>query len=177
MHIRNRVISPIDLFNSCFAILLDPVKPFIDNPSNRARFDHWHYLIEPDVCRGQGCFEIRLRFEGTQTNIVQIRNDFAADLDNFVNRNPIAMRISEPLGSHEGCHGLRGGTYLGAQSENFGRDWNTIVEILEKGSENALNIFSLGTKLVEQNSLVVGEYGTAIHPRYIHLTANQLLSG
>ena len=172
IHIRNRVILPLNLFNDSVAILLDLVKSLVD--SQRERFSHWHYLIEPDTCRGQGCYEIRLRFEGNEANISQIKSTLITNLNNYVNQNHRAMSENEPLGSHEGCHGCRGEKYLGAQSENFGRDWNTIVEILQNGSEYALNVFSLGRTLVEGTSVQLGQWHT-IHPRYIHLPANQLL--
>jgi len=172
IHIRNRVLRPFDLFNDSLAILLNLVKPFVD--SHRTLFVRWHYLLEPDTCRGEGCYEIRLRFEGSETNIIQVKDALVVELNNFVNLRHIAMRENEPLGSHEGSHGRRGMMYLGAQSENFGRDWNTIVEIMEKGSEDALAIFNLGRTLVEDRSIGLGTWRTT-HPYYTHLPANQLL--
>jgi len=172
IHIRNRVIQPFDLFNDSVRILLELVQPFISN--QRERFSHWHYLLEPDMCRGEGCYEIRLRFEGSEANIGQVSPALITDLNNYANLTHGAMSESEPLGSHEGCHGCRGDRYLGPRSENFGRDWNAIVDLLQLGSENALQVFGLGRTLVEDKSLRLGSWRT-VHPYYIHLPANQLL--
>lgn len=172
IHIRNRIVQQQNLFYDSVAILLDLVKPLVD--SQRERFSHWHYLIEPDTCRGQECYETRLRFEGSETNIGRIKGTLVTRLNNYVNQTHRVMSETEPLGSHEGCHGCRGENYLGSQSENFGRDWNTIVEILQNGSEHSLNVFSLGRTLVENRSVQLGQWRT-IHPYYIHLPANQLI--
>jgi len=172
IHIRNRVLVPLDLFKDGTAILRDLVKPFVDG--HRTLFVHWHYLLEPDICRGEGCYEVRLRFECSQKSVTTLRDELVAELGDFVTKSHLAMRENEPLGSHEGEHGRRGMTYLGAQSEEFGRDWNTIVDIMEKGSENALAILDLGRTLVEAKSIQPGIWRTT-HPYYTHLPANQLL--
>ena len=79
----------------------------------------------------------------------------------------------EPTGSHEGCHGDRSGSYEGAASESFGRDWQPIVNILQIGSESAIKILELGRTLVENRSLQACQR-LVIHPYYLHLPANQL---
>ena len=157
--------------------LLDLISPFVN--SQTERFRHWHYLIEPDQCRGRAPYcEIRVRFEGEDANLALIRNALIQELANYSNRTQITMREDENLGSHDGHHGRRIGRgigpYRGAQSENFGRDWSTIVEILQKGSEFALDILRLGNNLVESRSLQPGKWHL-VHPYYIHLPANQLL--
>lgn len=78
-------------------------------------------------------------------------------------------------GSHEGCHGARNKKFLGAASEEFGEDWSTIVELLQKGSEYALEILELGRKLKENKALQTYYRERVIHPYYLHLPANQLI--
>lgn len=175
IHIRNRVIGQLDLFNDVFPVLLFFIRPFVNN--HRTQFNHWHYLVEPDTCRGRDCFEIRLRFEGGEEDMNEIDNDLSYELEAYVNQaNPIGRRIMsmiEPSGSHEGSHGCRGETYPG-EAQRFGGDWNNIVRILEIGSENALNIFALGAALRGDAALQPGTWRTT-HPYYTHLPANQLL--
>ena len=84
------------------------------------------------------------------------------------------MNDSETLGSHEGCHGIRGNEFLGAASDNFGADWPTIVEIVQIGSESAIKILELGRSLSAPKSLEWGGRSGTYHPFYLHLSANQL---
>lgn len=135
-------------------------------------FNSWHYLIEPDRCRSS-FVEIRLRFEGEEKDLNQMRSELVSELNNYSDRTHLSMRDDEKSGSHEGCHGNRNNTYLGAQSENFGRDWQSITEILQIGSESALRILRLGNGLVESRSLNVYQRQVS-HPYYLHLSANQL---
>jgi len=150
--------------------VLDFVKPFITE--YRCLFSHWHYLFEVDQCREKQ-IEIRLRFESSADNILELKENLINELDSFVNDSNILMKESEVLGSHEGAHGNRGGTYLGAESEGFGADWPKIKEIFQIGSENALKILTLGRELVTPVSLNWGGRQT-YRPYYLHLPANQL---
>jgi hypothetical protein len=161
-----------DLLDNAIPILLDFVEPFVNSQGDR--FIHWHYLIEPDICRGQNYCEIRLRFEGERTNLNTIRHELTDGLRDYSDETNIAMREEENLGSHEGCHGRRDELYLGPGVESFGRDWDTIIEIMQVGSESALKILRLGRKLEEERSLRLGGRERTIHPYYLHLPANQL---
>jgi len=174
IHVTNVLVSMQNLYDDVTTILLDLVKPFIDE--QRSRFAHWHYLHEPDVCRGRGFCELRLRFEGESANLEEIKNTLIRNLKEFSDKTSLAMSDDEPLGSHEGCHGSRNATYMGAQSEKFGGDWPTIVEIMQKGSEFALEFFRLGRNLVENRSLQYGRRDRpSEHPYYVHLPANEIL--
>ncbi len=152
-------------------VLVDLLQPFAD--SHRGSFSHWHYLLEPDVCRTQSC-EIRLRFEGSEENLRRMRQDLITEIGNYSDRTHLVMRNDEQLGSHEGCHGNRNSSYQGAASESFGRDWQSIVGILQIGSESAIQILQLGRGLVENRSLEMGQR-QARHPYFLHLPANQLI--
>lgn len=158
-------------YNNTPAVLVDLLQPFVGSHSNS--FSHWHYLLEPNVCRSSP-YEVRLRFEGTPENLRQIRQDLITEIGNFSQRTHLVMRDDEPLGSHEGCHGNRNSSYQGADSEGFGRDWQSIVSILQIGSESAIQILQLGRGLVEYESLRMGQRQVN-HPRYLHLPANQLI--
>ncbi len=171
LHIRNQALSWPDFFGKGSEVLLGLVRPFVD--ARRTQLTHWHYLVEPDNCRGAGFFEIRLRFEGAEENINSAREALVAQL-NAGTMSQLVMRENEPLGSHEGEHGQRGARYAGPRSEDFGRDWDTIVGILEKGSESALAILDLGRGLVGPKSVQFGAWRTS-HPYFTHLAANQLL--
>lgn len=153
------------------AVLADLVQPFVD--SHRNSFSHWHYLLEPDVCRPSSC-EVRLRFEGTSESLRQIRRDLITEIGNSRQRTHLIMRDDEPLGSHEGCHGNRNSSYQGATSEGFGRDWQSIADILQIGSESAIQILRLGRGLVENRSLQTYQRQVN-HPYFLHLPANQLI--
>jgi len=169
-------------YDDVSAILLDFVDPFIKEQRNK--FVHWHYFSEPDDCRGRGLFkEIRLRFEGDDENLNKIKSDLIRELEEFSEKTHLTMKENEPLGSHEGCHGKPNNRYLGAESEKFGRDFPVMVEIWQKGSEFAIELFRQGRTLVEKCSLQYGyrpnpikpnEYPTT-HPCYLHYPANQLL--
>lgn len=173
IHIRNAATRQNNwLFDDVVSILLDLVEPFVNNQRNI--FTHWHYLFEPDVCRGQPYCEIRLRIESDATNLNEIRSELITRLNTYAEQTGIVMRENENLGSHEGSHGSRGRTYEGARSENFGRDWDTIVEILQEGSKAALKIFRLGRSLVEVQSIEWGGRPNTYHPKYLHYPANQL---
>jgi len=174
IHVRSPVLG-----DNVFVrrILLELIEPFVN--THRQKFSHWHYLIESDPCRGDGYYyEIRIRFEGDNANLSLVKNALINDLANYSNRTNITMREDEILGSHEGHHGRRIGggigPYRGAQSEGFAADWSIIVEILEKGSEFALQILSLGDNLIESRSMQVSKWHL-FHPYYLHLPANQLL--
>ena len=183
MHITNvqTVFCVPNLYDDVSSVLLDFVSPFVER--QRERFTHWHYLLEPEKCRGQfgeptqvSFYEIRLRFEGDGENLTQIKNDLTQDLEVFSERTHLTMKVSEPLGSHEGCHGRRNTPYKGAESErDFGRDFPVMVEIWQKGSEFVIELFRQGRKLVEKYSLQYGSRGSTEHPRYLHYPANQLL--
>ena len=115
-----------------------------------------------------------MRFEGTPENLRQIRQDLITEIGEFNQRTHLVMRDDEPLGSHEGCHGNRNSSYQGAASETFGRDWQSIVDILQIGSGSAIQILRLGRGLVEKRSLQMGQRQVR-HPYYLHLPANQLI--
>ena len=95
------------------------MEPFVNN--QRGKFIHWHYLIDPDICRGQNYCEIRLRFECESTNLNTIKHELIAGLIAYSDKTNIAMHENEDLGSHEGCYGRRRETYLGPEVESFGR--------------------------------------------------------
>lgn len=173
IHMCHRLNDIKSLFANAVPIILDFVEPFIN--SQRDRFSHWHYLFEPDVCRGQPYGEIRLRIESDSATLERIKSELITMLDEYSVKTGIVMRESQHLGSHDGCHGRRGECYLGQQSENFGRDWDTIIEIMQRGSENAIEILRLGRNLVEERSLEWGGRERTYHPYYLHLSANQLL--
>jgi hypothetical protein len=158
-------------YEDTIAVLVDLLQPFVD--SHRNSFSHWHYLLEPDVCRPSSC-EVRLRFEGTPEALKQIKHDLITEIGNYSNSTRLVMRDYETLGSHEGCHGNRNSPYQGAASEKFGRDWQSIVDILQIGSEAAIQILRLGRGLVENQSLQMGQRQVR-HPYYLHLSANQLI--
>lgn len=164
-----------DLLDKAVPLLLDFVEPLVD--SQKGRFNHWHYLIEPDKCRKMGkdyiYYEIRLRFEAEGVNLDMIKHDLLDSLREYADTKRIAMREDEDLGSHEGCHGERGKNYYGSEDERFGGDWDTIVEIMQTGSESALKILRLGRGLKEESSLQL-EPRYTVHPYYLHLPANQL---
>jgi hypothetical protein len=141
--------------------------------SHRGFFNHWHYLLEPDVCRPHSC-EIRLRFEGTPENLRHIKHDLITEIRNYSRRTHLVMCDDEPLGSHEGCHGNRNDSYQGAASEGFGRDWQSIVDILQTGSDSAIQILRLGRDLVENRSLQIYQRQVN-HPYFLHLPTNQLV--
>ena len=172
IHVRHAYARMSDLFDDYVQILLDFVEPFVN--SQRSRFDHWHYLGEPDSCRDRPYYEIRLRFEGEEINLMQIKRDLVTRLREYTDETDIAMSEDEPLGSHEGCHGRRGERFLGLRSSRFDRDWDIIVEIMQVGSEAALKILRLGRNLVEEQSLKWGGRKHTFHPYYLHLPANQL---
>jgi len=158
-------------FNDIIAVLVDLLQPFVE--SRRDSFVHWHYLLEPDRCRASSC-EIRLRFEGSQENLKEIKQDLITEIRNYSGRTNLVASDGEPLGSHEGCHGGRDGSYQGSASENFGRDWQSVVNILQIGSESAIQILGLGRGLVENRSLQVYQRQVN-HPYFLHLPANQLI--
>jgi hypothetical protein len=158
-------------YENIIAVLVDFLQPFVE--SHRGFFNHWHYLLEPDTCRASSG-EIRLRFEGSQQNLGKIMQDLITEIGNYSDRTDLVMHDDEPLGSHEGCHGNRNSSYQGAASEGFGRDWQSIVDILQIGSESAIQILRLGRGLVENRSLQIGQRQVR-HPYYLHLPANQLI--
>jgi len=158
-------------YEDIIAVLTDLIQPFVD--FHRNSFSHWHYLLEPNVCGSTSC-EVRLRFEGTPEDLTQIMQDLITKIGHFARRTHLVMRDDEPLGSHEGCHGNRNSSYQGAVSESFGRDWQSIVSILQIGSESAIQILQLGRGLVENRSFHMGQR-LVRHPYYLHLPANQLI--
>lgn len=115
-----------------------------------------------------------MRFEGTPENLRQIRQALKTEIGEFNQRTHLIMHEDEPLGSHEGCHGNRNSSYQGAASEDFGRDWQSMVDILQIGSESAIQILRLGKGLVENRSLQVYQRQVK-HPYFLHLPANQLI--
>lgn len=172
IHIRNST-SIVALFEDAVSILLDFLEPFVN--SQRGKFAHWHYLLEPDTCRGQPFGEIRVRLAGTKRNLAKIKNNLTTALAGYVQKSDEAMCEDEHLGSHTGCHGRRGESYRGLQSEDFGRDWETIVEILQVGSENALELLQLGRNLVEDRSLRWGGREHTYHPGYLSLSSKPVI--
>jgi len=169
--VRNCTFRIINDFNQTRDIIIDFVNPFVSR--NRHLFSQWHYLFEVDQCREKQ-IEIRLRFKSSTTNLREIKHNLINELDSYVNLGNLLMKDSEPLGSHEGCHGTRGGTFQGEASDNFGGDWSTIVEILQIGSESAMQILELGRSLSTPRSLEWGGRSNVVHPYYLHLPANQL---
>ena len=158
-------------YGNIIDVLSDLVHPFVN--SHRGSFNHWHYLLEGNVS-GSTSSETRLRFEGTSRNLSQIRHDLINEINRFSRNTPTIMRHNKGTGSHRGCHGHRNRTYRGAASENFGRDWQSIADILQIGSESAIEILRLGRGLVENRSLQMG-LRVVMHPYYLHLPANQLI--
>lgn len=156
--------------NNVFSVLFNLIEPFVN--SHRTMFQHWHYLFEPNVC-GSTIGEVRLRFEGTTNNIATIRTDLIAQVANFKRQTNLIMDNTDVNGSHEGAHGDRALQYQG-EAGPFGNDWNSIVEILQIGSESALKILRIGQGLTSNRSLEVYER-TVRHNYYLHLPANQLL--
>ena len=151
--------------------ILDFIGSFINK--NRELCQNWNYLIEPDGCKlAEG--ELRFRFKGINSNLEKIRQNLIADLKEYSQRTRILIEDG-PSGSHEGCHGVRNKKFLGAASEEFGEDWSTIVELLQKGSEYALEILELGRKLNETKALQTYYRERVIHPYYLHLPVNQLI--
>jgi len=151
--------------------IIDFVGPFISR--NRDLFQHWHYLIERDQCREKEG-ETRIRFESSSSDLIEIRWRLVKELKGYANRLGILMTEDESLGSHEGCHGNRNSTYQGPDSESFGSDWSAIVNIMQSGSEFAINILKSGKSLKKPRSV---QYYTRTvrHQYYLHLPANQLL--
>lgn len=154
-------------------ILTDLLEPFVREYGNR--LTHWHYLIEPAVCRGpitiQSPVEIRIRFEGERPNLDEIRRDLVSDLAGYCDRTHPTMREDELLGSHERRHGQRGQTYRGAEpEEDLKEDWPSVVEILQIGSESALKILRIGKKL-ESAKALAWEPRLVEHWYYLHLPA------
>jgi hypothetical protein len=158
-------------YENVTAALADLLQPFVD--AHRSSFSHWHYLLEPDKCRANST-EIRLRFEGEKENLAQIRQDLLNEIRYYGAKTHLVMRDDVQLGSHEGCHGNRVACYQGAASEGFGRDWQSIVEILQIGSESAIQILKLGRGLVAIRSLQLYQRQVQ-HPYFLHLPANQLI--
>jgi len=76
-------------------VLLELIDPYI--LSQRSRFSHWHYLFEPDVCRGQPYGEIRLRIEADTTNLNEIEGELIARLNTYAEQTGIVMREIEDL--------------------------------------------------------------------------------
>lgn len=159
------------LTNDAISVLVDFVYPFM---RNHGEYVNWHYLVEQNGCRSTQ-LEIRLRVEGAQEYIDAFRQDITTEIRNYSQRTNLVMSENDALGSHEGLHGNRTGHYQGAASENFGRDWNSIVRIMQIGSENAIEIFRLARGLVERRSFDDGPRQVN-HPYYLHLTFNQLLA-
>lgn len=157
--------------NDLISVLVDFIDPFM---RNHGGYVNWHYLLEQNVCRSTR-LEIRLRVEGTPEYIARFRQDMTNEIQNYRQRTNLVMSENDTLGSHEGLHGNRTGHYQGAASENFGRDWNSIVRIMQIGSENAIEIFRLAQDLVERRSFDDGPRNVN-HPYYLHLTFNQLLT-
>lgn len=151
--------------------ILDFIGPFIDK--NGELIQNWNFLIEPDKC-GLAEGELRFRFKGTQLNLEQIRKKLIADLNDYSRQTGILVEDGTS-GSHEGCHGKRDNKFMGAASEEFDEDWSTIVELLQKGSEHALEILELGRLLKGQKALQNYFRERVIHPYYLHLIANQLI--
>jgi hypothetical protein len=132
--------------------------------------------VEPDICRGSNYYEIRLRFECDEIDLKYVKDTFVSNLLEFTERTHITMREDEPLGSHEGEHGHRHKKYRGIESENFGEDWPTMVEIMQRGAESALEILHLGTQLKGSKALGWDRRPSPPeHPYFLHLSANQLL--
>ncbi len=156
--------------NTILSILFGLIEPFVN--SHRAIFEHWHYLFEPDVDHPTAA-EVRLRFEGTANNLAVIKTDLVAEIDRFKTLTNLVMADADRLGSHEGSHGTRNQQYLG-EAGAFENDWNAIIEILQIGSESALQILRLGRGLTTNHSLNFGQR-IVNHPYYLHLPANQLL--
>ena len=152
------------------SVLFDLIEPFVN--SHKAMFDHWHYLFEQNSC-GSTLGEVRLRFEGTTTNLATIKTDLIAGISAFQTRTNLVMADTDTLGSHEGSHGARNQQYQG-EAGAFGNDWNAIIEILQVGSESALMILHLGRGLTSNHSLTFSQR-MVNHPYYLHLPANQLL--
>jgi len=157
--------------NDAISVLVDFVHPFM---RNHGEYVNWHYLVEQNSC-GSTQLEIRLRVEGAKEYIDTFRRDMTVEIQNYSQRTNLVMSENDALGSHEGLHGSRTGHYQGAASENFGRDWNSIVRIMQIGSENAIEIFRLAQGLVERRSFDDGPRQVN-HPYYLHLTFNQLLT-
>jgi hypothetical protein len=158
-------------YNDTIEVLTDLLRPFVE--SHRDSFRHWHFLLEVDSCRPSSC-EVRLRFEGNPEELAEIKHDLITAVGDFSHRTGLVMCDDEALGSHEGCHGNRSASYQGAASEGFGRDWQSIVKILQIGSESAIHILSLGRGLVESRSLQTYQRQVQ-HPYFLHLPANQLI--
>lgn len=158
-------------YERIITVLIDLIEPFVR--THKKLFTHWHYLIEPDPCR-PSFVEIRVRFEGSVRNLSRVRLELVSELRNYSDRTHLTMRDDETLGSHEGCHGNRNLSYQGAASEGFGRDWQSIIDILQIGSDSAIRILRVGRGLAENRSLQIYQRQVN-HPYFLHLPANQLL--
>lgn len=163
-------ISDVLTHNNILSILFDLIEPFVN--SHRASFEHWHYLFEPDVSIPTVA-EVRLRFEGTANNLATIKTDLVREVDRFRLLTNLVIADGDRIGSHEGSHGTRNQQYQG-EAGAFGNDWNAIIEILQIGSESALQILRIGRGLTTNHSLSFGQR-IVNHPYYLHLPANQLL--
>ena len=96
IHIRSALVTVHDLFDNAVPMMLDLLEPFVN--SQRGRFSHWHYLLEPDVCRGEAYCELRLRFEGEKTTLEEIKHELATMLKDYTDQTSISMREDEHLG-------------------------------------------------------------------------------
>lgn len=154
-------------------ILTDLVKRFVERQRAQSRFTHWHYLIESDRCREKSS-EIRVRFQGNSTDLNRIRDELISELNSFSVNRSLTVRDGAGHGSHTGCHGNRNQDHTG-ESDKYGQDWPLIVEILQIGSDSALEILSVGKKLMTYRSRQSGVRDPYPHEYYLHLPANQLL--
>jgi hypothetical protein len=156
-------------------ILTDFVEPFVIE--HAGKFAHWHYLIEPAICTGSpseySFVEIRVRFEGEEAGLNEIRHDLVSFLGEFSKKTNLTVPDDKIRGSHEGCHGERGKRYEG-ELRKYQQDWSSLVEIMQIGAESALRILRIGRKLGNNESIKRGRW-FSLHPCYLHLPANQLL--
>jgi len=90
-------------FEAAKKVLVNLVRPFVQE--NKARFSHWHYLLQQDKC-GAACGEVRIRFEGERDELEKIINDLRESLSNYANKTNDIMADGDPAGSHLGEHGV-----------------------------------------------------------------------
>jgi hypothetical protein len=117
--------------------------------------------------------EIRLRFEGEESDLNEIKRDLVFSLDRFSKKENLSIADDRIHGSHEGCHGKREERYQG-ELRKYQQDWPSLVDIMQLSSESALRILNMGRKLSNDESIRRGRW-FVLHPYYLHLPANQLL--
>ena len=159
-------------------ILLDVLKPFVENLRKREMVVNWHFFREPEIR-----FRIRLRSEKAQ---VEASRRIAALAESLRERRLVSTW-------HFGNHGEKDRTYVGEEDRYGHLGWRIAQDYFNHGSEVALQLLSLRRAGKLENPLWAKGLGNpweggSRNPwksrqqnplvyhwsRYVHLFTNQL---